>query len=77
MASPARALSTGSPEPLWGVAETAAFLGVPETTLYAWASRGGGPRSSRVGRHRRYRREDVESWLDSQVTAGTGVNSTP
>jgi predicted DNA-binding transcriptional regulator AlpA len=42
-------------ERLWSLQETADFLGVPEATLYQWASRGIGPRSLRVGRHRRYR----------------------
>ena len=44
--------------------EAAAFLRVPVGTLYAWRYKGQGPPASRVGRHLRYRRSDVEEWLD-------------
>ncbi len=43
--------------------DLAAFLGVPKRTLYSWRYRGEGPVGYRVGRHVRYRREDVEAWL--------------
>jgi excisionase family DNA binding protein len=44
--------------------ELAAFLGIPLATIYRWRSRGDGPRGIRVGRHVRYRVEEVERWLD-------------
>lgn len=47
--------------------ELAEFLGVPPTTLYAWRQKRTGPRASRVGKHLRYRRSDVEKWLDAQA----------
>jgi excisionase family DNA binding protein len=47
--------------------EVAEYLGVPVVTLYAWRHRGAGPTASRVGRHLRYRREDVERWLERQA----------
>ena len=53
---------------LWSVSETAKFLGVPEGTVYQWASRGQGPRSYRVGRHRRYKPAEVHAWLELQAT---------
>jgi excisionase family DNA binding protein len=43
--------------------KVAAYLQIPRQTLYAWRTRGRGPRSLKVGRHVRYRREDVEAWL--------------
>jgi excisionase family DNA binding protein len=43
--------------------DLAAFLGVPKRTLYSWRYRGEGPVGYRVGRHVRYRREDIEAWL--------------
>ena len=43
--------------------DLAAFLGVPKRTLYSWRYRGEGPVGYRVGRHVRFRREDVEAWL--------------
>lgn len=47
--------------------EVAEHLGVPPRTLDQWAYKGTGPRWSKVGRHRRYRWEDVEKWLDQQA----------
>ena len=52
---------------LWTVAETAYFLGVPVGTLYYWRCRGGGPEASKLGRHLRYRAEDVRAWVASQT----------
>ncbi|SCF22750.1 helix-turn-helix transcriptional regulator [Micromonospora mirobrigensis] len=49
--------------------EIATFLGVPEKTLTQWRYVKTGPRWSKVGRHVRYRWEDVEKWLDQQAGA--------
>lgn len=46
--------------------EVSEYLGVPVDTLYAWRYRGVGPRSAKVGRHVRYRWEDVERYVDEQ-----------
>jgi predicted DNA-binding transcriptional regulator AlpA len=46
-----------------GVSE---WLIVPVRTLYKWRRLGTGPRSIRVGRWTRYRRSDVEDWLDER-----------
>lgn len=43
--------------------ELSEALGVPTRTLDQWAYLGKGPTYIKVGRHRRYRTEDVESWL--------------
>jgi len=51
------------PDRLLGPEEVAAFLGVPLRTLYRWRSHHEGPRGYRVGRHVRYRLDDVERWL--------------
>jgi excisionase family DNA binding protein len=48
-------------------AEVADYLRVPVKTLYQWRYRGSGPRAYRVGRHLRYRWEDVEAWLASRA----------
>lgn len=45
--------------------DVAAYLQVPVKTLYTWRYHGKGPRAHRVGRHLRYRWEDVEAWLAS------------
>jgi excisionase family DNA binding protein len=57
---------TLEPERLLGPKQVASYLGVPVTTLYVWRHRGVGPAAFRVGRHLRYRREDVEAWLQGQ-----------
>jgi excisionase family DNA binding protein len=44
--------------------EVAEYLDVPEATLARWAYVGGGPSYFRVGRHTRYRFEDVIAWLE-------------
>lgn len=48
-------------------AEVASYLQVPVKTLYTWRYKGVGPRAHRVGRHLRYRWEDVEAWLASNA----------
>lgn len=49
--------------------EVAEYLGVPVSTLYAWRYRGEGPRSGRVGRHVRYRAEDLKAYEEQAFAA--------
>lgn len=56
-----------NPEPLMSLQDVAVYLDIPEQTLYRWRHHGEGPRASKVGRHLRYRRADVEAWLDEQA----------
>lgn len=58
---------------LAGPGEVAEYLGVPVATLYVWRTRGLGPRSSKVGRHVRYRWADVEEYLDKRASGGGAV----
>lgn len=51
---------------LWSPDDVADYLGVPVATLYGWRYKGTGPRAMRVGRHLRYRRADVEAWLQTR-----------
>ncbi|CAN5777821.1 helix-turn-helix domain-containing protein [soil metagenome] len=63
---------------LLGVPELSAYLGVPIATLYVWRTRGEGPRGIKVGRHVRYRPEDIERWLEERsVQAATLRNGAP
>jgi len=48
---------------LWTHAETAEYLGVSESTLHYMNHRRTGPRSYKVGKHRRYQPQDVIDWL--------------
>ena len=60
---------------LMTVHEVADYLKVPATTLYRWRHHRTGPAVARVGRHLRYRREDVDRWVDEQrdVNANDGA----
>lgn len=48
------------------LAELAALLRVPPATLRYWQQKHSGPDWYKVGRHIRYRRRDVDDWLDRQ-----------
>ncbi len=50
--------------PLWTVRDVADYLQVPVQMLYSWRAQGYGPPARRMGKHLRYRPEDVMSWLD-------------
>jgi excisionase family DNA binding protein len=51
------------PQRLLTVEELAQLLGVPVATLYRWRHYGDqGPLAIKVGKHLRYRPEDVEEW---------------
>lgn len=54
-------------ERLLTVQEVADYLGVPRATIYAWRRQGEGPLGYRVGRHVRYRPEDVDTWLSARA----------
>jgi excisionase family DNA binding protein len=47
--------------------EVADFLQVPVLTLQTWRAKRKGPRVYRVGRHVRYRRADLEEWLEREA----------
>lgn len=47
--------------------EIADYCSVPLGTVYQWASRGGGPRMIKVGRHLRARWSEIERWLDEKT----------
>lgn len=48
------------------VEEVADLLRVPVSTVYRWRATGTGPQARRIGRYLRYRRRDLEQWIDSQ-----------
>jgi excisionase family DNA binding protein len=52
--------------------DAAEFLGVSRRTLEGWRVKGGGPRFVSVSRGMvRYRRTDLESWIEGRVVANT------
>ena len=48
------------------VDEVAAYCGVSTKTVYRWNTTGTGPPRYRVGRYARYRRDEVDAWLDGR-----------
>jgi len=49
--------------------EAAAYLRIPAGSLYQWISRGRpAPRSVRLGRYRRYRKADLDAFIESQAS---------
>jgi excisionase family DNA binding protein len=53
-------------ETLWSHEQAAAYLGIEEQTLYRLNSEGRGPRRYKVGRYNRYRKTDIDAWLDTE-----------
>ena len=47
--------------------QLAEYLGVPVKTLYSWRYLGSGPRAVHAGRYLRFRRGDVETWLEARA----------
>ncbi len=56
-----------SRERLLTASEVAEHLGVPTETIYYWRSVGKGPRGARVGRYLRFRRADVDAWVEQHT----------
>lgn len=46
--------------------DAADFVGVHPTTMRAWADKGEIPSQRTPGGHRRFRRQDLEAWLEAQ-----------
>lgn len=51
------------------VAELADRYDVPVATVYAWLHKGTAPPSLKVGRYRRFRLCDAESWERERISA--------
>jgi excisionase family DNA binding protein len=58
-------------EPLISAQELAEYLDVPVATIYAWRYRRQGPPGPRVGKHLRYRRIDINEWINGQLEASS------
>jgi excisionase family DNA binding protein len=56
---------------LMSAREVAEYLGIPLKTMYGMNSNGTAPPRIRVGRYVRYRRSDVELWLDGHSVTET------
>jgi predicted DNA-binding transcriptional regulator AlpA len=60
---------------LLGQERVAQRLGVATKTMEAWRHRGGGPPFVRIGRLIKYRSQDVEKWIASNVCHSTSEAS--
>jgi predicted DNA-binding transcriptional regulator AlpA len=49
--------------------ETSELLRVPVQLLYRWRYERRGPPSFKIGRYVRYRRTDLQTWIDRQVSS--------
>ena len=49
---------------LLSIDEVSTYIDIPKNTLYRWRVDGKGPRGIRMGKHVRFRRSEVEAWLD-------------
>jgi excisionase family DNA binding protein len=47
------------------VKELAAEVGVSPATVYGWRTRGEGPRAIKVGGQLRFRRSEINRWLEA------------
>ena len=57
-------------ETLWSAEEVATYLGIPVKTLGNWRASGVGPPYSKIGKHVRYARGEVERWaLETRAVA--------
>ncbi|MBT4189054.1 MAG: helix-turn-helix domain-containing protein [Gemmatimonadales bacterium] len=54
-------------EPLLTSGEVAEILQIPRATLYHWRYDRTGPPVVKVGRHLRYRKSDLEMWIEERV----------
>ncbi|OBJ75991.1 hypothetical protein A5626_17725 [Mycobacterium marseillense] len=45
------------------------MIGVSASTVRWWKQTGKGPRSAKIGKHVKYRRIDVEAWIESLFKA--------
>ncbi|RKR88279.1 AlpA family transcriptional regulator [Micromonospora pisi] len=51
---------------MWTHEQTARYLGIEEQTLYFLNHQRKGPKYYKVGRYNRYRKADVDHWLETQ-----------
>ena len=45
----------------------AEYLNVPPSTLHQWNHRGIGPRSAKLGKARKYRKADLDAFIDERA----------
>lgn len=61
-------MAEGNTDRLWTADEVADFLGLHVQTVYSKAQAGEIP-SFKIGSKRRFRRSEIEAWVDAQAAA--------
>lgn len=70
-------LATGSGgSELLNLAQLARYLGMAERTIYVWAQQGKIP-AFKIGSAWRFRRADIDAWLETQRSGPTAGDTTP
>ena len=62
--------SMSSVNKLMTIDEVAEYLQLPKSTIYQWRTRRDGPPGYKLGRHVRYRRSEVDAWVEQQRDDG-------
>ena len=57
-------------QPLLSTEDLVNLTGIPKRTFDQYAYLGSGPQYVKLGRHRRYRPEAVDSWLNAHTRGG-------
>lgn len=60
------ASSASYPHGLWDVRQVAEYLGIARKTFYNWRVEGRGPEPITMGTTLRWRRADVDQWIETQ-----------
>ena len=55
--------------------QAAKYLGVSASTLRLWRAEGRSPRFFRAGKLVRYRRNDLDSWIEARLSAPAIIES--
>ena len=59
---------------LMNVQQTSEYLGVPVSTIYAYSMKGKIPHSH-IGKLLRFRKTDIDTWLENGACDGSGIES--
>jgi len=63
---------TVNPDALLTESEAAALASLSVRTLQTWRVRGGGPQFAKLGGSVRYRRADIDAWINARLARTTG-----
>ncbi len=59
-------MTTSAPDEFLDIRQLSEWLGIAMPTIYTWRHRGEGPPAYKLNNRVRFRRSDVELWLEDQ-----------